>query len=341
MVMEDSKRIEWLDMLGGVAVLSVFVQHSMTPKITRLILAVHMPLFFFVAGFLYKSKKEKEFPVRKYIHKKYKHILVPWFLWFLIDGVITAMIGLMNQQFVWERFLSSYWDSLIYFNILWFLPCFFLAECAFHLIHQLGIFRQKETCWVDMSFMLLFFLLSWLENRLASERLLFQLDTCLMALGLLFWGSLFQSIFMSWKPKPLTSLLVGLATGVAGTGFVLLNGESTFMMVSNEYGNYLYALLAAFLLTMSLIHLLWWTPWLPRRYLIFLRQNSLLLFPFHVELLRIVNLVLPDRIQNNLWIYSSVCLLIIHITMFPACWLVNRYVPILGGKHKNARSFGW
>ncbi len=329
-----SNRIEWLDMLGGIAVLSVFVQHSMAPLITRLILAVHMPLFFFISGFLYKSRREAAVPAKDYVIKKFLHILLPWLLWFLIDAAITVLIELGKQSFQWQSFAADYWDSLLHFNLFWFLPCFFLAECFFHLLRQARLFKSENTLWADAAFMLLFFLASWVENRLVSQRLYFQLDTCLMAVGLLFWGSLFQNVFNKRKPSRGVSLWVGLGAGLAGAVFVLLNGEANFMMASNDYGNYLYALPAALLLTVSLIHLIWWTPWLPKKYLMFLRRNSLLLFPFHVELLRIVNLFLPEAVKENLWIYSLCCLTVIHAVMYPFCRFVNRYVPVLGGKQK-------
>ncbi len=327
----EGRRIEWLDMLGGIAVLSVFIQHSKTPLITRLILAVHMPLFFFVAGVLHKSRGEHTADCRDYIRKKFRHIMVPWMLWFLIDFLITAVICIANETMEVGSFFASMGRSLLFFDTFWFLPCFFLAECLFHWLQSVhgGGTPAKDCCW-----MILFFGASWLENQLVPYRLFFQLDTCLMALGLLFSGSLFQGITANWTPKPKTFLLAGLAAGAAGTGLVLLNGESNFMMYANDYGNYLYAVPAALLLTVSLVCLLKWAPWLPKRYLMFLRKNSLLLFPFHMELLRIVNLVLPDSIQNNLWIYSACCLTVIHVTMYPFCCLVNRYVPVLGGKPK-------
>lgn len=56
------KRIKWIDYAGGVGMLLVFIQHSKMPFVTRVILAFHMPLFFWISGFLYAEKHEEKNP---------------------------------------------------------------------------------------------------------------------------------------------------------------------------------------------------------------------------------------------------------------------------------------
>ena len=71
-----------------------------------------------------------------------------------------------------------------------------------------------------------------------------------------------------------------------------------------------------------------------KKYLLFLRKNSLILFPIHILILRVVLILYPQINTYNLWIQSVLNLVLIHIFMFPACWLINRYLPVFAGKRK-------
>lgn len=55
-------RIEWIDIVKGIGLLCVILGHLSAPnQIARiLVYSFHMPLFFFISGYLYKSKDLKK-----------------------------------------------------------------------------------------------------------------------------------------------------------------------------------------------------------------------------------------------------------------------------------------
>ncbi|WP_442945177.1 acyltransferase family protein [Nostoc sp.] len=50
-----SQRIEWIDCWKGLAIITVVVGHIIAP-VSKYIFWFHMPLFFFLSGYLYRKK---------------------------------------------------------------------------------------------------------------------------------------------------------------------------------------------------------------------------------------------------------------------------------------------
>lgn len=93
----------------------------------------HIPLFMFISGYFYKESEEKH-PLL-YIKKKICRLLVPYFIWNLVYGIIAwAMRGFgfsmgeaigFRTLFI-EPFLSGY--QFIYNYAAWFVPVLFVVE---------------------------------------------------------------------------------------------------------------------------------------------------------------------------------------------------------------------
>ena len=73
----DGKRIDWLDISKGIAIILVVVGHiSSLPwePYRKIIFSVHMPLFFIVAGYTTKMGLNKDI-----IKKLFKRLFVPYY----------------------------------------------------------------------------------------------------------------------------------------------------------------------------------------------------------------------------------------------------------------------
>jgi Fucose 4-O-acetylase and related acetyltransferases len=74
-------RIEWIDSAMGIGILCVVLAHIyVNGYITDFIYLFHMPLFFFIGGYLYKPTDD----YKGYFVKKVKHLLVPYFVFLAI-----------------------------------------------------------------------------------------------------------------------------------------------------------------------------------------------------------------------------------------------------------------
>ena len=93
----------------------------------------HIPLFMFISGYFYKESEEKH-PLL-YIKKKICRLLVPYFIWNLVYGIIAWLLrgfGFFMGEAIGfrtlfiEPFLSGY--QFIYNYAAWFVPVLFVVE---------------------------------------------------------------------------------------------------------------------------------------------------------------------------------------------------------------------
>lgn len=92
------ERLEHIDYLKAVAITLVVLGHiliAITPlrfeyKPVQIIYSFHMPLFFFLSGFIIGKKEDRKFTI-DFISNKILTLLLPWVSWtvisvFLCDG---------------------------------------------------------------------------------------------------------------------------------------------------------------------------------------------------------------------------------------------------------------
>lgn len=329
-----NNRIAWLDYMSGIGTLMVFMQHSCVPLITRIILGFHMPLFFWISGFLYQQNTSYNKPFGKYIKSRTIRLLIPYLLWFAIDKGYAFLMKGTDQPLV---FAQEVLKSFLYCSS-WFLPCLFLSEILFHWINQRIARFGRAKCVVLVLCAVLFWLISWGENALNPERGIFCYDTCLMAIGFMFAGAASVYVVQIIKEQRIVfSIIEMIGTAVVGVFCIILNGRynANFMMYQNQYGNYIYAILGALFLIFALYFFVnLFDQYLPKRYLQYLRDNGIVLFLIHISIISMVKELLPILNTVELWISSIVYLLSIHIIGFPICFVINKWMPILAGRQR-------
>ncbi len=93
----------------------------------------HVPLFMFISGYFYKDSEE-EHPIA-YISKKIRRLLVPYFIWNLVYGVVAWVMraggfgmgeAISLRTLFIEPFMHGY--QFIYNYAAWFVPTLFVIE---------------------------------------------------------------------------------------------------------------------------------------------------------------------------------------------------------------------
>lgn len=70
------KRVEWVDMLKGFGIILVMLGHASFPEaLVTEIYTFHMPLFFFLSGYVFSIKKYSNF--KDFLIHKAKTLLLP------------------------------------------------------------------------------------------------------------------------------------------------------------------------------------------------------------------------------------------------------------------------
>ena len=160
-----------------------------------------------------------------------------------------------------------------------------------------------------------------------------------MALGFMFAGAVSVSLIDRLREqRNWTSVIEAAGFAVVGTVCVLLNsqGDTNFMMYQNQYGNYLYAITGAMCLIFALYFAVKaFDRYLPKKYLLYLRDNGILLFLIHFSIIDMTKRLFPMLNHTSLWISSVVCLIAIHVVGIPVCYMVNQWCPVLAGRNSN------
>lgn len=111
-------------------------ESSVATLINKYIYSFHMPLFFFISGFVYKFNisKRKYIEFKPFLVSKFNRLMVPY----LLVGILyVSVIKLIQGQYQLDNFISSVYKNIFLgFNPsqLWFLLCLFsIFIIYFHL----------------------------------------------------------------------------------------------------------------------------------------------------------------------------------------------------------------
>lgn len=136
--MERNKRI---DVLKAIGIILVVAGHSGSP-IRNYIYTFHMPLFFFISGFLRYGQRDKK--AKEFLKSKFKSIIIPYIVFWMISMLLYNNVFYLitnssipdfglNQikgLILGGKWLSSYSNNFP----LWYLQLFFISIIVFELI---------------------------------------------------------------------------------------------------------------------------------------------------------------------------------------------------------------
>lgn len=139
--MEKKGRIDYLDIAKGIAILAVILGHcgGLPQGLINFIFSFHMPVFFFISGFVLKPRDSREYAVRKA-----KQLMIPYYMTGLSIIVLSTIQLCIKHAFIddiytdilnkiWAVFYGSgeaYQTSVYIPNAqaLWFFPALFVAS---------------------------------------------------------------------------------------------------------------------------------------------------------------------------------------------------------------------
>lgn len=137
---EEKKRIVWIDTAKGIGILLVVAGHVLDAP-SRYIFWFHIPLFFYISGYLFNSNSLTS----KYLKRKAAHLLIPYFSFLFILSIPDYIVCFNSVTSSNSTFISNsiaLTGKLIYggrdlygwFDVFWFMTCLFLTQILFHFI---------------------------------------------------------------------------------------------------------------------------------------------------------------------------------------------------------------
>ena len=131
----------------------------------------HVGVFAFVSGYFYKDENEQN--IKKYIAKKVKHLLLPYYGWNIFYGFFTSLLrwlgfGIGNpitlKTLLIDPFLGGHQYGLNF--AAWFVPVLFIIEIANVLMRKvLDVLHLKKEFLIFAVALILGMIVVWLSIR--------------------------------------------------------------------------------------------------------------------------------------------------------------------------------
>lgn len=239
----DNKRIEYIDILRGIAMILVLIGHNDT-ILTNYIYSFHIPLFFFISGLTYKGNSAS---LKEVIKKRFRNIVIPYlklslFLYFLWILLMNFQGIVLYKNDILKNFIGIFYcqgaDSMAWGLQLWFLPCLFITSIIFYFISKINkkVFILISIIAVSS--------VGFLLNDILRINFLWSFDVALV--GVLFYGTgfLLKNKLNTYKPQ-IVDFICMLISLVLLIIFNQLNGRVD--MYSSQYNNILLFISNSFL----------------------------------------------------------------------------------------------
>lgn len=227
------ERYKWIDIVKGIGIFLVVLGHmpSMPNFLHLWIFSFHMPLFFFLSGFLFTPRSLKE-----HLKRKTKSLIFPYIiysvLFIMIDFYIYNNVSLIQLSI--EKFLFGQGG----FDILWFFVSLFIVEIIFNFI---VVKTNKNKYLLVFSIVIIGYIMSILK---IGE--MFKIVPSLVSLGFFALGYYFKEKNIILKKGDLLTIIFLLIINVLSIKLNMYFGANNLDINSNKFGIIIFTYFAAF-----------------------------------------------------------------------------------------------
>lgn len=179
-------RDEKVDIYKGIGIICMMMGHiGFGGIIDHSIHAFHMPMFFFISGYLFKEKPGQS--AREWLKKKAGALLIPYLVFGLMHYVIWVFMQLYKQEPIGleplVRLFTINTTKLPIAGALWFLTALFFTNLMFYILHKYA----KNTC-LQVIFCVIIVAIGHIAVKFLPFRLPLALDAAMIGLGLFYIG---------------------------------------------------------------------------------------------------------------------------------------------------------
>lgn len=297
------KRVDWIDIARGIAIICVIVGHSLGTYwpnfLAEFIFVFHMPIFFVLSGYLYRPKNN--FTLTK---SNIFNLLIPYITTVLLEviviiicriipnGVLYSRIGSIKQLLISGSYgigigTNFFGISIMSIGAIWFLLAMLFGSLIFNIVMKLNIKKYDLLCKAILSL-----LLTLIGIIMATKFVLpFSLNSALGSQIFFFSGYLIKEKNIIQKIKfPVVVVLTGIWIFAATVGiFGMVNMTSPNIYVSVLGGIAASIVVIKFSIYLDEVLKNNFGIWI-KKSLVFFGANSLLILCFHLIDLDSVNI---------------------------------------------------
>lgn len=136
-------RINYLDIFRGFGIIFMVMGHiGFGSRFDFFIHAFHMPMFFWISGYLFKPQLKEEQSFKDFILKKAKSLILPYFVFGILHYFLYTLEQIISSRYIHVdktpllHLFSVNTTGLAICGALWFLTALFFTDVIFFLIDR-------------------------------------------------------------------------------------------------------------------------------------------------------------------------------------------------------------
>lgn len=329
------ERIDWLDKAKLLGIWLVILGHLyISDALQNWIYSFHMPLFFFISGFLYKVPSDRN--ILRRIQKNVKLLwpyvtfyLVTWLVLFILFYLGYTIITGNNNITLENTFTKPFLGLLLGVgydtDISWMLstPLWFLMA-LFFIKSILDILTKYIS---DIRVLLVASLILYVVGQVIFDKfqVYWSIESAFTALPFFTVGILYKRFNLNLELKAYTTLLLSLV--IFGLLYYLSTVNGEVDVNSGNSGNFRLLYFINAILGIAASILLCSTKIRLNNFFAYLAQNTLLIIFLHYILILIIFKFVPrDGISDLLYLIISIIIL---LAMYFPIKIIRNYLPFI------------
>ena len=347
---ESTKRFIWIDYAKAIGIFLVVFGHTAIPGyLYNAIFSFHMPLFFFISGYLFSFKKYGSY--KYFLSKKIKQIVIPYFYFNIITYIFWFFIGRkfgndstrvipFYKPLIGIMYGNGIGDFLVHNIASWFLACLFVVENLFFLFFRSVAKNNK------LFLMIISVFLGFIDYTYDPVRWPWSFNVALIALVFYASGNLARKkIDIFLQTRVIFLILIMLLIFPVYLFFSAINSGVNLNL--NYYHNYWYFWLGAFsgILIVVVISRLLELYLGKTSFIEYISKNTIIILIFQFIAMSVVKaftlyiLKMPLTTFDNKVLVNILVSLIVIIMLVPLMFIIDNHLPFLVGKPLKS-SFG-
>jgi len=329
----SEERLDYIDLIKGFGIFLVILGHAMIPR-SPWIYSFHVPLFFFISGFMYKDR-----PFKANLASKLKKMYFPFVTFNVVTWLFFYLIAVLNHDTVAHSTYLNLYRTIIGFDIsvpqngpLWFLLCLFTVSVIYIFISLL----KNE--YLKLAAVLAVTVSGYFISQRFSD-LPFKIEAAMMMIFFFYAGNLSCRFKLSEKIDRLKGIAIfNISVLFSYLNFILnyynlrISGIERISVLENSYGNIFLFYISAFCAILFTAVIL---KKIGRIGIInYLGMNSLIILCIHYPILQYVERIHPAFLGSSI-LFDLISSLITVVLCVPVIYLISRIKLHNPGKVKS------
>lgn len=243
---QELNRFGYIDMLRGFGIISVVFAHVFVDPTefnnsslpVKIIYMFHMPLFFFITGFLSSVRSN----YRAFFVEKFTQLIIPYFIYFAIVFILQRHlskdpIGLFTSLAYGGRHLYGY------LGVFWFVPCLFMTQQFTN--YLISRFARRNNFIILSACLLIGYVNDWYFQDVIIP---YNINVVFAAAPFYFCGHLYKNHINNWH------IPIAVPIAMLGICFVVFGHENYVDMKGADYGIFLLTFFSGLALILVLVN---------------------------------------------------------------------------------------